>query len=434
MSYSFKEVADMGIVNKLRCVKCEKEQKPRPGLFMCPSCPIDVNSPGILEVFYDDGYLMELQTGFQKDTQHGIWKWSSALPVKDRKSMLTLGEGNTPLVAAPRLANLVGFQGSLYIKNETCNPTGSYKDRLAAIVVSAAKEVAAEALMLVSSGNMGAAMAAYSAIAGIKAVVIVPPSTAVTKMAQIMMYGGKVVRVKGEGTDRLNLSVMASQKFGWYNANSPLNPYGPEGAKTAAYEEWLQLGKTAPDWVVIPVGFGCNLVGHWRGFKELVDMNLSEHMPRLAGIQSEGSPSFVNAFKQGRLEAKPGAQETIAGGISQKVTLNSRLGLRALRETDGAAEMVSDEEILSAEKMLAETEGIFAEPSAAASVAGFVKLVEKGIIQHGQTVILQVTGSGLKDPESTKRLVGNIADAIEARLDLLEQQMSKEVDSRNADN
>jgi len=242
--------------------------------------------------------------------------------------------------------------------------------------------------------------------------VIVQPSVDLAKVAQIAMYGGQVVRVRGTGGDRLRFLERTVSELGWYNGNSPLNPFGPEGAKTTAYELWLQLGKSVPDWVVLPVGFACNLVGIWRGFRELREAGLTDRLPRLAAIQPEGSPSFVRAFKEHKDEAGPDIQDTIASGISQDVTLHSRLGLRALAETGGTAEAVSDEAILQAELEIARTEGLFMEPTAAAAVAGFQRLAKQGTFSKAQTVVVIATGSGLKQMDVVRDLVPPVPEPV----------------------
>ncbi|HSW10924.1 MAG TPA: threonine synthase [Bacillota bacterium] len=409
---------------ELICVRCGRSYPPAPDRFTCPSCHRDVNYPGVLEVRVDPAVVREvLPRVAARPLTHGIWHWEGLLPQIHPRHQISLGEGNTPLVPADRLARAAGFRGGVLVKAEFLNPTASYKDRLAAVLVSLARAAGSEVLGVVSSGNMGAAVAAYAAAAGMKTCVIVPPPVDPAKVAQIAMYGGQVVRVRGTGGDRLGLLERAVSEFGWYNANSPLNPFGPEGAKTIAYELWLQLGRSVPDWVVLPVGFGCNLVGIWRGFRELREAGLTDRLPRLAGIQPEGSPSFVRAFKEGKDEASPDVQNTLAWGISQKVTLHSRLGLRAIRETGGTAEAVSDQAILQAERELARAEGLFVEPSSAAAVAGFCRLVSQGVFAGGETVVVVATGSGLKQMGAVSDLVPPVPEPVEPDLAKLRQSL-----------
>jgi threonine synthase len=373
-----------------------------------------VDWPGVLEVVLDpDAAGRALRSAVDGPLAHGIWRWGNLLPIAGSECQVSLGEGNTPLVPADRLAASAGFGGPVFVKNETSNPTGSFKDRSAAVIAGMAKMAAAPVLVVVSSGNMGAAVAAYAAASGARACVIASPAANPARLVQILMYGATVIRVKGTSGDRLNLMEAAVRRFGWYNATSPFNPYGPEGTKTTAYELFIQMDRRVPDWVVLPVGFGCNLVGIWRGFRELYHAGLVSRLPRLGAVQPEGSPSFVKALKEGRDEAFPDIQETVAWGISQRVTLNSRLGLRAIRETCGDAVLVSDPEILAAERLLAEREGFFVEPSAAAAVAGLLRLVEQGMIGSGETVVIVVTGSGLKEMDLAQGLTEGIPEPID---------------------
>lgn len=407
---------------ELACVRCGRSYPAFPNRFTCEACHRDVNYPGVLEVRVDPAVVRDaLPRAAARPLAHGIWRWEGLLPGIEPKYRVSLGEGSTPLVPAPRLARAVGFGGSVLVKADFLNPTGSYKDRLAVVLVSLARAAGAKVLVLVSSGNLGAAVSAYAAVSDMKACVIVSPRVDPAKVAQISLYGGTVVRVNGTGADRLRFLERAVGELGWYNANSPFNPFGPEGAKTIAYELWAQLGGAVPDWVIVPVGFGCNLVGIWRGFRELRDAGLADRLPRLAGIQSEGSPGFVRAFKEGKEEASPDIQNTLAGGISQDVTLHSRLGLRALAETKGLAEAVSDQAILQAERDLARTEGLFVEPSSAAAVAGFCRLVRQGVIAGAERAVVIATGSGLKQMEVVPDLIAPLPEPVEPDSAGLEQ-------------
>jgi threonine synthase len=408
------DLVSMENILELACVRCGRTYAAAPNRFTCEVCHRDVDYPGVLEVRVDPAVVREvLPPAIKRPLTHGIWRWEGLLPAIPSKYRVSLGEGNTPLVPAARLARTVGFRGSAFVKADFLNPTGSYKDRLAVVLVSLARAAGARTLVLVSSGNLGAAVTAYAAVSDMKVCVIVSPRVDPAKIAQITLCGGRVARVSGTGADRLRFLERAVGELGWYNANSPFNPFGPEGSKTIAYELWNQLGGSVPDWVIVPVGFGCNLVGIWRGFREIREAGLIDRLPRLAGIQSEGSASFVRAFKQGKDEAAPDVQNTLAGGISQDVTLHSRLGLRALAETHGLAEAVSDEAILDAERELARNEGLFVEPSAAAAVAGFCRLVREGVVAEGERVVVVTTGSGLKQMEVVSNLMGPLPEPVE---------------------
>ncbi len=366
------------------------------GLCLCPRCHRDVDRPGITLLAEQPG-LFRLERVEWDMKEAGVWAFGPLLPPLPQWARVSLQEGHTPLIRAKRLGRRLGFNGELWLKDEGRNPTGSFKDRLAAVLVSEAVHSGAETLVLVSSGNMGAAIAAYGAVAGLEVVVIVPPGTAGPKVSQMMAYGARVVSVRGTGSDRLGLCLEAVQRLGWYNVNSPFNPLGVEGTKTAAYEVWTALGERLPDWVVVPVGFGCNLVGHGLAMRQLVSAHANLKMPRLVAVQPEGSPSVVVGYERGVEHAVPGPQDTIAGGISQRVTLHGYMVLRLIRESGGTAVAVSDGEMLDAVRMLAECEGVYAEPSAAAAVAGFARLMGQGRIAPHECVLLVVTATGLKE-------------------------------------
>ncbi len=373
----------------LQCVRCGRIYPPLPSATICPNCREDANRPGILDLVFEepgDPALLK-QVLLTPQRSKGIWDYEALLPVHPRGPRNTLGEGHTPLVQAPALAAHIGLQ-SLWLKNECQSPTGSFKDRIAAVIVAKALEAGAKTMILVSSGNMAVSAAAYGALAGLETVAVVSPRVSRERMIQIALYGGRVVAVKGTSSDRLNLCSAAAEKFGWMNANSPYNPYGPHGAKTISYELVSQKEGDFFDWVFSPVGFGCNFVGNWKGFEDLHLLGLIRQLPRMAAVQAEGSPSVVRAFEMGLDEGVPGPQDTIAGGLSQVVTPNSILVLRALRACKGAAVSVKDEEMVSSIPLLARTAGIFAEPAGVAALAGLIKMVREKRIGRKENVLV----------------------------------------------
>jgi threonine synthase len=313
--------------------------------------------------------------------------------------------------------------GSVWLKNETMNPTGSFKDRIGAMVVAKALEAGAKTLILVSSGNMANSVAAYGALAGMETIAIVSPKVSRQRLIQIAVYGGRVVRVDGTSSDRLSLCLRAAERFGWFNANSPHNPYGPHGAKTISYEVFAQAGGINFDWVISPVGFGCNFVGNWKGFEDLLRLGLISRVPRLASVQAEGSPSLVRAFELGLDDGVPGPQETIAGGISQVVTPNSILALKAIRASKGTAITVTDEEMLGWIPLLAQKAGIYAEPAGVAALAGLKKLVQERKMMKNDRVLVILSGSGWKDPASSVALKDWEFPRIDPSLSELEEAL-----------
>jgi len=232
----------------------------------------------------------------------------------------------------------------------------------------------------------------------------VPPDTPREKIVQMLLYGAEVIKVKGTAKDRIGLLMEVCETYGLYNANTPLSPYGVEGYKTTVFEEYEQVDREIPDWVIIPIGYANCFVGHWKGYSELYRLGRINRIPKLVAIQPEGSNSLVKAFKEGKKEATPGPQNTIAGGLSTSVPLHSIKALEGIRKSNGVAETVTDKEILDAEKLLALKAGIFAEPSGAAAVAGAIKLRKLGVINNNDKVIALVTGSGFKDMEAVASL------------------------------
>lgn len=409
-------------LNHLKCVQCGATYRPEPRLTTCEVCRAAGRRPGILEVALDVVAVGEsLRSLTTAPLSHGIRRWAGLLPLPDPDAYVSLGEGNTPLVRIDHFARMAGFAGAAFVKNETANPTGSFKDRSAVVMASMARTAGAKALTVVSSGNMGAAVSAYASTCGLRAYVIVRPTIDSTRVAQISMYGGTLVRVGGTSEDRLRFMERAIERLGWYNATSPLNPYGPEGLKTTAYELWVQLSGRVPDWVVVPVGFGCHLVGLWRGFAELQLAGLADRIPRMVGIQSEGAPSIVKAFRDGMDEDLPGVQETIAWGISQKTSPNARSALRAINATGGTAEAVSDGWIIEVGRRLAETEGLLVEPSTAAAFAGFFTLAGRGAFGRAESVVIMATGSGPRHVEAAVIQAVQLPEPLDADEDALER-------------
>ncbi len=410
-------------IKSLQCVRCGENYPPIPQASICPRCR-DINRPGILDLIEEEPPSSESlrQAILHPELRKGIWAFEDLLPVEAHASWITLGEGHTPLLNAPALAAALGME-SLWIKDESRNPTGSFKDRIAAMVVAKAREAGAGRMILVSSGNMASAISAYGALAGLEVVVIVSPAVSRERCIQIAVYGARVIRVNGTSADRLALCLEAAERFGWYNATSPHNPYGPHGAKSISYELYRQGEPEGFDWLFSPVGFGCNIVGNWKGFEDLLRLGLITGIPRLVAVQAEGSPSLVRAFQSGLKEAVPGPQDTIAGGLSQVVTPNSILALKAVRASQGTAVAVSDEEMLSAVLLLARKAGIYAEPSGAAALAALRKMVQRGLVKSRDRVAVLVSGTGLKDPLSSTLIRDLTFPQIDPSLSQLEKSV-----------
>ncbi len=411
----------------LKCCRCGKVYDYNAKPVICENRDL-----GRLDIYYDYEALKEFYTKeyVMKRPLINQWKYFDLLPPKDEVNIVSLGEGATPLIKANRLAEVLGIK-ELYLKDETRNPTASFKDRGMSVAVSVAKEFGFKRAVTASSGNAAAALAAYAAKAGIEVYAFVIEQAGYGKIAQLLFYGAKVFRVKGLGKEDPTVKLMreAYEKFGFYPSPSfgPYNPYQIEGPKTISYEIIEQMNWEVPDWVFIPVGAASLLTGVWKGFKDYLNLGLIDRLPHLFAVQSTGNPPFVKAFKekQDPFNIRPWPKpHTIAWGLEDPYPWDGDAGLRALDETKGYAEEVPDEEIVEAMKLLARYEGIFAEPSGAASLAGLMAAINEGIIDKSDKVVVLVTGHGLKDPDVVKEVMGD-APTISADLREFREALKK---------
>ncbi len=319
-------------------------------------------------------------------------RYKNYLPVSDKTPVITINEGNTPLIKADNLAKTIGLNGNLYLKYEGANPTGSFKDRGMTMAVSRAVEEGSNAIICASTGNTSASAAAYGAKAGLRTFVLIPDGyIALGKLSQAMMYGAKVVAIDGNFDEALEAVINLSDNYPVTLVNS-VNPYRIEGQKTAAFEICDVLGR-APDYLCIPVGNAGNITAYWRGFKEYYDKKAVTNLPKMYGFEAEGAAAIV----KGERIMKP---ETIATAIRIGNPASWEYAVNAGKESGGMIDFVTDEEIIDAYKLMARTEGILAEPASAASVAGLIKSIKAGKIEDGKTITCVLTGNGLKDPDA----------------------------------
>jgi threonine synthase len=337
----------------------------------------------------------------RQSREPSIWRWFDFFPVANRSSIVSLGEGGTPLIRAARLGEKIGV-ANLYLKNDTVLPTGSLKDRSNSVGLSVARELGFTTAAVMSTGNAAASVAAYAAAAGIESVVMVPKGTAPSKIIQARAYGAIVIVVDGDFDDEVaKLYKAALQEFGWYDCLSS-NPYRDEGKKSYAYEMVDQLDGEIPDWVIHPTAGGTGIYAMWKGYKEFLSLGWIERAPKLVAAQSEAAAPIVAAFEKGLSEVEPViARETVAESIQvgNPVSLGWR-ALAALRESGGTAVALSDAEILEAQALTGALSGIFAEPAAATSVAAARVLRAAGTIRADDLVVCNLTGHGLKQPEA----------------------------------
>jgi len=316
-------------------------------------------------------------------------EFADRLGVTDASTVVTLGEGGTPLIPAASLSQITG--ANVFVKFEGMNPTGSFKDRGMTVALSRAVEHGAKAVICASTGNTSASAAAYAAHAGITAAVLVPEGKiAMGKLSQAVIHGGKLIQVRGNFDDCLEIARELAENYPVHLVNS-VNPDRIDGQKTAAYEVVSQLGD-APDFHFIPVGNAGNYTAYTRGYREEAERGVATRVPRMFGFQAEGSAPLV----RGEVVKQP---ETIASAIRIGNPASWQLALEARDATDGWFGAISDDKILAAQKLLAGTVGVFVEPASAISVAGLLDRAEAGVVPAGATVVLTVTGHGLKDPQ-----------------------------------
>ena len=369
--------------------------------YSCPRCG------GILEVIYDYAALdkSEAVATFTKSTLTSLWRFAPLLPVGEAANRISLGEGNTPLLLAERLGKKLGVT-ALHLKNEGTNPTASFKDRPTSVGISVAKELGATRVIIASSGNAGAAAAAYAARGGLSCVVVMPEGTPIGKVAQAVSCGARVIYTRGSYSSSYKLALDSSAAFGWVNLTSTfLNPYTVEGDKTVAFEIWEQLGRRVPDWVIIPIGAGPLLVGTLKGFDELRMLGLTDGVPGMIGVQSEAVHPVADAFASGEEVVKEwyGSTKTVSSGIADPLVgypQDGTLTLNAIKKTHGQCLIASDKVAIALGRTLAETEGVFVEPTSAIGIYAVGELKTAGIIRSSDTVVVVLTGHGLKTPDA----------------------------------
>lgn len=319
-----------------------------------------------------------------------IDKYRKYLPVNDATPVVTLNEGNTPLIKADNLAKKIGLDAEIYLKYEGCNPTGSFKDRGMTMAVTKAKEEGSGAIICASTGNTSASAAAYGAKAGMKTYVLIPDGyIALGKLSQAMMYGAEIIAIKGNFDRALEIVREISEKYPVTLVNS-VNPYRIEGQKTGAFEICEALGQ-APDYHFIPVGNAGNITAYWKGYKEWFNLGIIKNLPKMMGFEAEGAAAIV----KGERILNP---ETLATAIRIGNPASWKFAEAARDESQGMINFVTDEEIVKAYKLIASSEGVLAEPASAASVAGLIKVKEQ--VKPGSKIVCILTGNGLKDPDN----------------------------------
>ncbi len=415
-----------------RCSICGKEYLPGQVTYTCPK------DGGNLDVVLD---YKALKKKYQPEdiTSRGepsLWRYLPLLPVDEPEGESTPlhAAGGTPVFALPRLAEKLGIQ-HLWLKDESRNPTASFKDRASAVVVARAREIKAKVVVTASTGNAGAALAGMAAAVGQKAVIFAPKSAPPAKVAQLLVFGAKVMLVDGTYDDAFDLTIKASEEFGWYCRNTGYNPFTLEGKKTAGLEIWEWWSQEHSDWhaegnpldhhapltIFVSVGDGNIISGIHKGFKDLLALGWIPNMPRIIGVQAEGSAAIANAFHAGTETITPVSATTIADSISVDLPRDGVRAVRAAQQTNGTYVTVSDDEIIQSIAELGRM-GVFAEPAGATAYAGLVKAAASGVVRSEDPILVMNTGSGLKDVRAAMRAVTE-APIIEPTLEAVKKQL-----------
>ena len=409
-----------------RCSLCKTEYQPGQVTYTCPK------DGGNLDVVLDfDAIRKKFQPeDLTSRSEDSLWRYLPLLPIPDPGGEHTplRAAGWTPTFALPGLARMLGLE-HVWLKDESRNPTASFKDRASAVVVGRAREIQAEVVVTASTGNAGAALAGMSAAVGQKAVIFAPKTAPAAKVAQLLVFGAKVLLVDGTYDDAFDLTVKAADEFGWYCRNTGYNPFTLEGKKTAALEiwewwrgEWRTENESlqrAALTVFVSVGDGNIISGLHKGFKDLQSLGWLQQMPRIIGVQAEGSAAIANAFHAGTETIIPVSATTLADSISVDLPRDGVRAVRAARETGGTYVTVRDADILEAIATLGRV-GVFAEPAGATSYAGLVKAASEGIVRPDDSILVLNTGSGLKDVRAAMQAVTE-APIIEPTLEAVKR-------------
>jgi threonine synthase len=337
------------------------------------------------------------------DRDFSIWRYRALLPVEPSSPLPPLSVGWTPIYDCQSLARHFNIK-QLFVKDDGRNPTASFKDRPSALAVVKAREAGARIITTASSGNAGSALAGICASVGMRSIIFLPAHAPAAKIAQLQIYGATVVLVEGSYDEAYDLCLEAARHYHWYQRSTGYNPFMTEGKKTAALEIGEQLNWNLPDKIFVGVGDGCIIGGLWKGFCDLSRLGMIERLPQMIGVQSEQASAIVDAAN-GDGVVRETAARTIADSINVGKPRDARKAIRAIRESGGCGVKVSDGEIVASIPEIARTTGVFVEPAAGASFAGFKRMYDTGAIKPDERVLLVLTGNGLKDADAARRVL-----------------------------
>lgn len=397
-----------------RCSLCGAEYAPDQVEYVCPRH----GDSGNLDVLLDIEAIRRATSpaAISASTEGSLWRYLPLLPVGDPGFLGTplRAAGWTPLYHTQRLGAGLGL-ASLFVKDDGRNPTASFKDRASSVVVARARELGAGVVVTASTGNAGAALAGMAGAVGQPAVIFAPETAPAAKVAQLLIFGARVLLVHGNYDQAFDLSLEASRAFGWYCRNTGFNPFTAEGKKTASFEICEQLtawrkppvaGWAVPDRIFVSVGDGNIISGIHKGLKDLAALGWIDHLPKLMGVQAQGSAAIANAWAAGTETITPVTAQTLADSISVDLPRDGVRAVRAARDTGGAYLTVSDDDILAGITVLGRDAAVFAEPAGATAYAGLVKAVQQGLVHSDESIVIVNTGSGLKDVKSAMRAAG----------------------------
>lgn len=377
-----------------RCTVCHKPYEGPTNHFVCPYCGASIEVPVDLEKNPE-----HLRDVIKNGSENGIWGYRDFFCVEPDTKPVTMGEGNTPLLHAERLGKLYGMK-NLYLKNETLNPSGTYKDRFATVGMTLAKQDGITEVAIGSAGNAAAAVAAYAAKAGMECYIMLPPGAVKERAWQNMAYGGHFVYGMGGVNDCVQMAADGEKLFGWKNMCTTMmnNPLACDGYKTISYEMARAMNFKVPDYIICPVGGGIVVSKIFKGYEEMMELGLIDHLPKMIAIQAAGCAPLVKAYDEGKHETEMWQNgNTIAFAIFDPVTFEGVTALDTVRRSGGKAVAISDEALLQAMKECAANEAVIAEPASAATIGVAAKLHEEGYIKDEDTVVCILTGSGLRD-------------------------------------
>ncbi len=396
------------------CNDCGAHYQPNEVQYLCPVCAAKntVSQPpkGVLKIVYNYKKLIENNIDFNSLNQNDFL---DLLPIESIKNLPNLRVGKTPLYKQKSLDN-TDLPFNLFLKDDAQNPTFSFKDRASAIVSAYAKEQGFDTIVAASTGNAGSSLAGICAAQGQKAIILVPESAPKAKLTQIVMYGASIVPVKGTYDDAFDLSIKATEEFGWYNRNTAFNPLTIEGKKTVSFELFEQLNFTVPDRMFVPVGDGVIISGVYKGFEDLLKLKIIDKMPCIVAVQSEGSNNLISNLDKEKFIVK--SSNTIADSISVDIPRNYYMAKDFLEKYAGEILAVADGEIIQASGILSKNSGLFAEPAAATAFAGFLSYFKDQKLLDNSNNVVVLTGSGLKDLNSVQEII-DIPKAINPSVD-----------------